>query len=256
MRPLDRDRVHFRATVFYAKQDASTLTVQRPRRTPGTFPPSSVRRPIACTSQRIPSPAQCRASLACITQRIHMSPIKTCKQCGQHKPHTDYYKNTVGIVFARCKACCIVNARTRYIANPNRFNDLARKAYVRDPRTRMAAQARKRDRRKGLESTVTAEMIVIPNVCPVLGVPLRVSQGLPADDSPSLDHIDPTRGAVWGNWCVISRRANSLKQQHTAESMAKFVSDVEEGAKSLKGAATLEEYRKVLGYLRDPFMRR
>ena len=75
--------------------------------------------------------------------------------------------------------------------------------------------ARRRAKRDGLPFDLTHEDITIPERCPALGIPLAPStagrQG--GDDaSPSLDRLVPELGYVPGNVRVISRRANSIKQ--------------------------------------------
>lgn len=188
---------------------------------------------------------------------------KTCKQCGRHKPLTDYYL-TRGTPFARCKPCCIENSkakyranpetakasrRARYLANPERDKAYARGRLFADPRVRMAAAARKRDRAKGLPSDIEAEQIVIPGTCPVLGIALTTAPGRCHSGSPSIDHVDPTKGAIKGNWRVISHRANHLKGTHSAASLATHIAAIEAGTKALRGRVVLEEYRAVLRYL-------
>lgn len=173
---------------------------------------------------------------------------KTCKQCGQHKPLTDYYLAR-GTPRERCKACVIENSKARYRADPERTKASVVAARLADPRVRMAADARARDRRKGLASDIEAAQIAIPRCCPVLGIPMTTQVGKAVDGSPSIDHVDPTQGAFWGNWRVISRRANQLKGQHTARSLAAHIEAVEAGSKVLRGRVSLGEYRAVLRYL-------
>lgn len=71
--------------------------------------------------------------------------------------------------------------------------------------------AKDRARRKGLEFDLTVDDISIPNLCPVLKVPLCTNSSRPCGFSPSLDRIDPTKGYIRGNVIVVSYRANRLK---------------------------------------------
>ena len=199
--------------------------------------------------------------------------LKTCKQCGQCKPLSDFY-STGTTPFARCKRCCIENAkakyranpgptkaasRARYLADPERAKAESRARLLADPRVRMASAARKRDRMRGLPSDIEAKQIHIPAVCPVLGIPMEPNASRACPGSPSIDHFDAARGAVAGNWRVISYRANALKGDHTAESLTAFIDRVEHPERhpgqrktKLQGGTALEDYRKVLGYLRNP----
>ena len=177
--------------------------------------------------------------------------LKHCKECGQHKPLNDFYVCR-GTPRERCKACVISRAKAQYRANPERAKALVIASRLADPRVRMASDTRRRDRARGLASDIEASHIVIPDVCPVLGIPMRTQTGQPAEESPSIDHINPDRGAVWGNWRVISRRANALKAGHTAETMGAYITAIQSDAKQLRGKATLEEYWAVLRYLMSP----
>jgi hypothetical protein len=62
------------------------------------------------------------------------------------------------------------------------------------------------------------EDISIPEICPVLGIPIAVgnSNG-PSPNSPSLDRFIPELGYVRENVRVISWRANRLKSDATLE---------------------------------------
>lgn len=83
-----------------------------------------------------------------------------------------------------------------------------------DPKTIMYASAKHRATRKGIEFNIDLDDIVIPEKCPVLGIPLernRSDRRGFTDNSPSLDRVDNNKGYVKGNVCVISMRANSCK---------------------------------------------
>jgi hypothetical protein len=76
-----------------------------------------------------------------------------------------------------------------------------------------AAQARAKD--KQVSFTIAVEDIVIPPVCPVLGIPLVLDAARGNDNSPSLDRVFLTRGYEPGNVAVISARANAIKNAGT-----------------------------------------
>lgn len=54
--------------------------------------------------------------------------------------------------------------------------------------------------------------IVVPEYCPVLGIPLDRRD---YNHTPSVDRIDNSLGYVAGNWIVVSRRVNRLKSNAT-----------------------------------------
>ncbi len=72
-----------------------------------------------------------------------------------------------------------------------------------------AAKRRAKDR--GVEFSITLEDVVVPDICPLLGVPLRKCDLRAGPNSPSLDRKNNNLGYIKGNVWVISRRANIAK---------------------------------------------
>jgi hypothetical protein len=83
--------------------------------------------------------------------------------------------------------------------------------------------ARKRAKDKGLPFNLTVDDVRIPAVCPVLGVPLEPGSRQQKDRAPSLDRFIPALGYVRGNVRVISWRANSLKADGTIEEFERIL---------------------------------
>lgn len=81
----------------------------------------------------------------------------------------------------------------------------------------MLARARYRATQKGLGFNLVVEDIVVPAVCPVLGIPIEI--GGRRDHRPSLDRVDNSLGYVRGNVVVLSWRANRLKNDATIEEL-------------------------------------
>lgn len=73
----------------------------------------------------------------------------------------------------------------------------------------MFYDARKRAVALGLPFSITPDDIEIPEICPVLGIPL-LAEGA-RDSRPSLDRVIPSLGYTPRNICVISFRANRFK---------------------------------------------
>ena len=72
------------------------------------------------------------------------------------------------------------------------------------------------------------EDIIIPNICPVLGIPIAPFQNGIKDSSASIDRLDPKLGYTKGNIRVISLRANRLKSNCTdAEELRKVANYIE-----------------------------
>jgi len=90
----------------------------------------------------------------------------------------------------------------------------------------MLSYAKDRANKKGLEFNIEHTDIVIPNICPVLNIPIFYNRpGIvkgPCINSPSLDRIDNSKGYIKGNIQVISHLANTMKASATREQLIKF----------------------------------
>ena len=75
-------------------------------------------------------------------------------------------------------------------------------------------RARRRAREGGLHFSIGHEDIMVPSVCPALGIRIKVGKRR-SGSSPSLDRVIPCRGYVPGNVRVISDKANRLKSNLT-----------------------------------------
>lgn len=82
-----------------------------------------------------------------------------------------------------------------------------------------------RDRSKinKVPHTITVNDFEVPDICPVLGIPLKVGKGKATWNSPTLDRILPELGYVAGNVVVISNRANQLKTNASFLELKKLV---------------------------------
>lgn len=97
--------------------------------------------------------------------------------------------------------------------------------------------ARKRARDRGIPFDLKRKDIIIPERCPVLGIPLakrgpQIQQpgrknGGPRPDAPSLDRIRPKEGYIPGNVRVISFRANTVRGTSTADELRLALADAE-----------------------------
>ena len=89
--------------------------------------------------------------------------------------------------------------------------------------------AKQRAKRQGIPfdlSPLDLKKLGIPEVCPVLGIPINQSPGDGTgernDNSPSLDKFIPSLGYVKGNVHVISWRANRIKSDGSPEEWEKI----------------------------------
>src|SRR5690606_22407621 len=87
---------------------------------------------------------------------------------------------------------------------------------------KICSQIKYRAKQKGIPFNITHEDLNIPDVCPVLGIPIEKKVELGSGywpDNPSVDRIIPELGYVKGNVRVISHRANLLKSDATIEEL-------------------------------------
>ena len=84
------------------------------------------------------------------------------------------------------------------------------------PLYRSVQAARARAKSRGLEFDLNLWDLEVPELCPALGIPL---DGRDLQHTPSLDRMDSSKGYTKDNVRVISFRANSIKQDATAEEL-------------------------------------
>lgn len=80
-----------------------------------------------------------------------------------------------------------------------------------NPRSRLLALARNNARVKGLRCSLTKDDIIIPDVCPVLGIPLFFTKGKRTVNTPSIDRINNNKGYTKDNIIIVSFRVNHIK---------------------------------------------
>ena len=168
---------------------------------------------------------------------------KTCTKCGEAKLYASFSPHKLGIGGVRsiCKPCSVKQVleyrktekgRAVSQASVRRFRktpngakahaESQRRSFQNNPAKYLLGRANRRAAIKGVPFSITLADIVIPERCPILGIPIRVGvHGFRAhefggdEDSMSLDRIVPELGYVPGNVAVISWRANRLKNNAT-----------------------------------------
>ena len=88
------------------------------------------------------------------------------------------------------------------------------------------AAAKFRAKEKGLPFSIKVTDIIVPEKCPLLGIPLStnpVGKRKLGPGSPSLDRKIPELGYVSPNVWVISHRANTIKSNATLEELSLLV---------------------------------
>jgi len=133
--------------------------------------------------------------------------LMPCTECKELLPVIDFYqlrnharKDILGIGRqAVCRRCNI----SKYINI--------------DLKTKLLYAARQRANGTGVPFALSTENILIPDRCPILGIQIWEDKGGGSrggslnDNAPSIDKVDPKKGYTPSNICVISKRANRVK---------------------------------------------
>lgn len=155
-----------------------------------------------------------------------LSKKKRCTICNKIKLRSEFYKNSKRYNKGYCKEC------QRELRSTSEYrdkkNDNSREWHKKDPRRLLLYNARRRAKDYNIPFSLTLDDIVIPEKCPILGIPLYKTEGKKTENSPSLDRVFPELGYIVGNVCVISSRANRMKNDATLE-------DIEKIAKYMRG---------------------
>lgn len=102
------------------------------------------------------------------------------------------------------------------------------------PEWKMHQRAKQRCKQTGREFSIEVSDIVIPDVCPILGIELNLNSGRSGAyrNSPSLDRIDNTKGYTKDNIQVISQLANAMKCHASNEELHQFAKWVLQNVKT------------------------
>lgn len=134
---------------------------------------------------------------------------KACKSCKKILPFFNFHKHKKCLFGINniCKKCRIPNTKKNYWSIP-----IERLIYDR---------AKSRAKKYNLDFNLEPEDIVVPEFCPVLGIPLFRGNKVISDNTPSLDKIIPSLGYTKGNVVVISYKANRIKSDANYQDIQK-----------------------------------
>ena len=158
--------------------------------------------------------------------------MKKCSKCGEIKSISAFHLDaTMGDGRrSHCKSCRKVYS-SEYWRRPEvkKSRSQRRRGWnKKHPRKRMITHTRRRARKAGIPFNLKYTDIVIPDICPALGIPLFRGNGRVCANSPTLDRIVPEIGYVRGNVIVVSHKANAMKNNATLEEMQRLVAFYEE----------------------------
>lgn len=152
-----------------------------------------------------------------------MSTLKRCYRCKNLKDISLFHrdKNCKDGHSYECKECRHISSSLRNRTIEGKEKDRNRKIKHKEKRLWYGAKTRAKEFH--LDFDITPNDIVIPDICPVLGIPIiRDARGR-SDGSPTIDRIDSTRGYTKDNICVISNKANTIKNNGTIEDHLKII---------------------------------
>jgi hypothetical protein len=146
----------------------------------------------------------------------NLNPIK-CVVCEKQQSRRFYSYNdrTIGAKSGYRNICkrCSRNAKSIEIRNRDwkyRANEI------------LYMNAKARAKKSGIKFELERKDIVIPDVCPVLGIKLFRENKETWCHAPSIDRIDNNKGYTKDNIMIISRRANILKKDATLYELVKI----------------------------------
>lgn len=168
--------------------------------------------------------------------------MKKCPHCGELLPLESFSKSNTSANGYRswCKKCINtsrdselnkVKCRQYYEL---RGRELTRANKELNIQKYLFQSAKARAKQRGEEFSIELTDIVVPEVCPIFGIPLSYNRGVKQDNSYSLDRIDSSKGYIKGNIWVISLRANRIKNDSTPEELRLIANAVENKLNSMK----------------------
>lgn len=166
---------------------------------------------------------------------------KKCSKCGKSLPLSAF--NIGNSLYGRrsfCKECekkiqntpekrkrrreleLIRRQDPEYVKRRNEMDKKRAHSNPRSIQLSLLRAAKRRAKIKNLEFNIDISDIYLPEVCPLLGIPLHSSErreNTSIDDSYSIDRIDSTKGYIKGNVWVISNKANRIKSDASLEEL-------------------------------------
>jgi hypothetical protein len=142
---------------------------------------------------------------------------KFCSRCKTEKPVNTFPKNSnrPDKLHNWCKSCTKTASRAWYYRDLEKHRARANESAKKHKLRRLFVQAKSRAKKNNRPFSIEITDIKESSYCPVLNLPFsNDSKGTLVR---SLDRVDSTKGYVKGNVCLISLRANTLKNDGTAE---------------------------------------
>lgn len=117
-------------------------------------------------------------------------------------------------------------SRKWYLNNKEKMKEWYKKRYYKrkleDPIGYLLNRVKIKATREKREFNLTREDIVIPAVCPILLIPIRLNDERMNKNSVSIDRVDNSKGYIKGNVKLISLRANAHKSDMSKEDIQRL----------------------------------
>ena len=101
-----------------------------------------------------------------------------------------------------------------------------KKSYNNNPITGILNNVRQRCKKRNILCNITEIDVPIPDLCPILEIPMKRGTKGNYKHSPTIDRIDPSKGYIKGNVRVISMMANRMKSNATEEEIKLFIKNI------------------------------
>lgn len=166
--------------------------------------------------------------------------MKTCTKCKKEKPLKEFYKTKTtkdGYTY-NCIQCYQLyreehrEKQKLYMKKLREQNEDEIKKRKREDyhnlktSTRLFRQSKARSKRKNIEFTLQESDIFVPEICPLINLPLVNGTKDYYEQTASIDRIDPNKGYTPDNIWVISKRANTMKSNASKEELITFALNI------------------------------
>lgn len=112
--------------------------------------------------------------------------------------------------------------KERYLANKEEIAEKLKAKRRAMPQKYMFNAAKYRAKKVGIDFSLVPDDIIVPQICPILGIQISITDLKREKQSPSLDRLDNSKGYTKDNSWVISSLANSMKNDATFEELVLF----------------------------------
>lgn len=92
-----------------------------------------------------------------------------------------------------------------------------------NPEKKYLSGIKSRAKRSGMEFNLSEQDIIFPKICPILHIPLEITEGRQTDRTPAADRVNNARGYTKDNVRFISHKANRMKSDMTIEQVERLL---------------------------------